>query len=489
MTVSPEVDSEIRVLHFGEHLPVGTIASNLTVHEDVVKRVLGLLTKRRPTKPRALLVDPVREFISETLKTYPRLCATRLFDMAQPRGYLGSVRTLRDYVKRVRPRPKREAYLRLSPIIAEQAQVDWAHVGEICVPGGRRALWLFVMCLAWSRAMWAEFVLDLSAWSLLRSLSRACAAFGGTAREWLFDNPKTVVLARRGSAVQFHPLLLNFSGCYAVRLKLCAVRKANQKGGVERLIRFLRDRFLAARVIRDVAQGNSELEVFIADIAHQRPHPTIPGRTVGDCFAEERGRLLPLPPSPVSTDQLLPVRVDKTAFCRFDTNVYSVDPVHVGKTLTVATDDREVRILEGTELVARHPRCWGRRQLIEAPEHREALLAQKRGASEAKGRDRLRAAVPPIETLYERWAERGRNLGSMTARTLKLLDLYGAELLASAVAQVIERGLHDPGAIASLCEQQRRALAAPVPVDVPLAAHVQDRDVVPHDLESYDARP
>ena len=487
MTVSPEVENEIRVLHFGEHLPVGTISSNLNVHEDVVKRVLGLLSKRRPAKVRPLLIDPVREFIEETLRAYPRLRATRLFDMAKPRGYRGSVRTLRDYVKQVRPRPKREAYLRLSPIIAEQAQIDWAHVGELCVPGGKRALWLFVMCLAWSRAMWAEFVLDLSAWSLVRSLSRACAAFGGTTREWLFDNPKTVVLARRGSAVQFHPLLLDFSGRYAVRLKLCAVRKANQKGGVERTIRYLRDRFLAARVIRSVEQGNSELESFVADIAHQRPHPTIPERTVGDCLAEERERLLPLPASPVSTDQLLPVRVDKTAFCRFDTNVYSVDSTHVGETLAVAADDREVRILDGTELVARHARCWGRRQVIEKPEHREALLAEKRGAREAKGRDRLHAAVPAIETLYERWAERGRNLGSMTARTLKLLDLYGADRLASAVAQVIERGLHDPGALASLCEQQRRALAAPVPVDVTLAAHVQDRDVIPHDLEGYDA--
>ena len=108
--------------------------------------------------------------------------------------------------------------------------------------------------------------------------------------------------------------------------------------------------------------------------------------------------------------ELTPVRVDKTAFCRFDTNVYSVDCAHVGKTLAIASDDQEVRILDGTELVARHSRCWGRRQVIEAPEHREALLAQKRGASQAKGRDRLLAAVPAIETLYERWVERGRNL-------------------------------------------------------------------------------
>jgi transposase len=489
MTVSPAVENEIRVLHFGEHLPVGTVASQLEVHEDVVKRVLGLLAKRAPAQSRPFLVDPFREFIAETLTAYPRLCATRLFDMLQPRGYRGSVRTLREYVHGVRPRPRREAFLRLVPIIGEQAQVDWMYVTDVSVPGGKRGLWLFVMALPWSRGMWGEFVFDLSVWSLLRSLTRACAAFGGSAREWLFDNPKTVVLARHGAAAYFHPALLELAGRYAARLKVCAVRKANQKGVVERLNRYLRDRFLAARVIHSIEQGNRELAAFIADIAHQRPHPTIAGRTVGECFEEEQARLLPLPEPPACTDQLVPVRVDKTAFCRFDTNHYSVGPEHVGKMLALAADDREVRVIDGTTLVAHHERCWGRRQLIEKTEHRAALLEQKRGAGEAKGRDRLRAAVPAIDSLYERWAERGRNLGSMTARTLKLLDLYGAQLLERAVAQVLERGLHDPGAIASLCEQQRRALAAPVPVDIALAAHVHDRDVIPHNLESYDVKP
>jgi hypothetical protein len=209
---------------------------------------------------------------------------------------------------------------------------------------------------------------------------------------------------------------------------------------------------------------------------------------VRECLEEERARLLPLPQAPVATDQILPVRVDKTASCRFDTNLYSVPPEHVGKTLAIAADDCQVRLLEGAALVAQHPRCWGRRQLIEVPEHRQAILKFKRGAREAKGWDRLRAAVSSIDALYERWVEAGRNLGSMTARTLKLLDLYGPESLAAAVEKVLERGLHDPGALASLCEQHRRALNAPVPLELPLPAHVHDRDVIPHALETYDEK-
>jgi transposase len=489
MTVTAETDAEIRRLHYAEHWKVGTIASQLAVHEDVVRRVLGLLDRARcAPRPRPRLVDPYADFIGETLSRYPRLRATRLWDMVKARGYAGSVRTLRNHVADVRPRPRHEVYLRTDPLVGEQAQIDWAYVGDVEVPGGRRPLWLFVVVLAWSRALWGEFVLDLTVHSLLRSLARAATHFGGNCRQWLFDNPKTVVLERHGDAVRFHPLLLDLSGRFHVQLRVCAPRKANQKGRVERAIRYLRDRFLGGRQIVGVEQGNRALDVFRDEIAAPRPHPTQHGRTVRECSVEEQGKLLPLPDPLPSTDLVTSADADKTAFIRFDRNSYSVPGAYAQRTLTLVADDRIVRFLDGGAVVARHVRCWGRRQIIELHEHREEILVQKRGARQAKGRDRLRAGVPDIDSLFARWVEAGRNVGNMTARTLKLLDLYGETLLADAVTEVLGRGVSDPGAVAQVCEQRRRAASRPVPLDVALGDHVPDRDVIPHDLETYDAK-
>ena len=86
---------------------------------------------------RSLLVVPYVAFINETLLKYPRLRSTRLLDMLKERGFRGSARTLRRFVMTARPTPKREAFLRLDPLIGEQAQIDWAHVGQIPVPGGQ----------------------------------------------------------------------------------------------------------------------------------------------------------------------------------------------------------------------------------------------------------------------------------------------------------------------------------------------------------------
>lgn len=344
---------------------------------------------------------------------------------------------------------------------------------------------------SWScptRAIWGELVLDLSATSLRRSLVRACRYFGGATRQWLFDNPKIVVLERHGDAVRFHPELLALAGQMCVAPKLCAVRKPQQKGKVERAIRFLRDRFFAGRTIRDIDRGNAELLTFLDEIANVRPHPRWPERRVIDVLTEEKTRLLALPDPLPHTHLALPLPVDKTAFVYFDANRYSVPPAYADKTLLLYADDDSVCLYDGQVEVARHDRSWGRNQQIEAPEHRATLLEEKRAAREAKGRDRLGVEIPGFDILQERWVAAGRNVGFMTAKALRLLDLYGVEILGAAAREAIARGTHDPGALAVLCEERRRAADNPVPIDIDLGAHVPDRDVIPHDLESYDAQ-
>lgn len=194
--------------------------------------------------------------------------------------------------------------------------------------------------------------------------------------------------------------------------------------------------------------------------------------------------LLPLPDPMPSVDLVTPAAVDKTATVRFDTNRYSVPPAHARTTLTLVASDTEVRLLDGSEVVATHARNWGRRQLVEEPNHRAEILASKPGARPGKGRERLLTVAPRFDELLELWLHEGRNMGSMISRTLKLLDLYGDSVLAQAIDTLLERGSHDLGALAVLCDQVRRP--QPVALPLELGAHVPDRDVVPHDLGVYD---
>jgi transposase len=488
VSISDDKKSEINRLFYAEHWKVGTIAKQLGVHRDTVKAALGLNEPRVPSVLRPKLVDPYVEFINETLTTYPTLRATRLYDMLKGRGYPGSVRTVRNYVRKVRPSPKGEVYLRTESLCGEQAQVDWGHVNKVEVPGGHRVLWLFVMVLAYSRAMWAEFVHDLTAPSLCRSLVRAAVWFGGLPRQYLFDNPKTIVLERHGDAIRFHPRLLGLCGELRVQPRLCAVRKPNQKGSVERSIRYMRDRFLAGRTIVSIEQGNDLLRSFIDEIAHQRPHPRQRQRTVAEVLEEERELLLPVPdPLPITT-LYQPMKVDKTAFVRFDTNDYSVPPKYARDTIMLSADDKLLKFVDQDEMVAVHQRSWGRRQVIEDPVHRSELVELRRAARTSKGRDRLTSSIPDCTTLFERWLDDGHHLGTHVARTLKLLDLYGDELLRGAVQEAIVRDIRDPSALVVICDQYHRKSNRPDPITVTVPDHVEDCDVIPHSLSIYDPK-
>jgi transposase len=451
-----------------------------------VKRVLGHVVAIDAPARRPSLVQPFEDFVEQTLRQYPTLRATRLYDMLVERGYHGSLRTLRHYVSTVRPEPKSEAYLRLETLVGEQAQIDWAHVGRVRVDGGERSLWVFVIVLSYSRALWGELVFDLSVESLCRSLVRASAFFGGVTRQWLFDNPKTVVIERYGDAVRFHPTLLGLCAHLRVQPRLCAVARPEQKGRVERSIRYLRERFFAGRQMRGVEHGNDELRAFLVEIAQRRPHPRHTERTVADVFAEERARLLALPDPLPPTEYARPVVVDKTAFVRFDTNSYSVPPNVVGRTITLAADDRVVRLLDGEVELARHARTYGRRQIVEDPAHRAALLERRRVGREGSARDRLRAVCPTVDQLIERCVLDGRLVGTAVFRLGKLLELYGDAVFAEAVTDCISREVRDLGAVEVACEKRRRHRDLPVPVNVTMPRHIPDRDVVPHDLEDYD---
>jgi hypothetical protein len=102
--ITPEQHAEIRRLYFGEHWKVGTIVANLGVHPDTVRAAIALDTRvvRRGACRRSIL-DPYLPFIRDTLAQYPRLRATRLYEMLRPRGYGGSANHLRRLVRLLRP--------------------------------------------------------------------------------------------------------------------------------------------------------------------------------------------------------------------------------------------------------------------------------------------------------------------------------------------------------------------------------------------------
>jgi hypothetical protein len=261
------------------------------------------------------------------------------------------------------------------------------------------------------------------------------------------------------------------------------------KGKIERQIHYLRHAFFAARTFVDVEDLNAQFRRWRDDVAHQRPHPERRDQTVTQIFAEEQPRLLPLPAHPFATSVMRTVVSGKTPYVRFDRNSYSIPHTQVRRPLTLVATATTVRVLAGTDEIARHPRSYDTAQTIEQESHVAGLVAATHQTNPSSARDRLRLAVPGLATLFERLAARGESLRVHTSRLLALLDDYGPQELAVAVTRALERDALGAGAIAHILETRRRQRGhkPPIPLALPDRPGIRDLDITPHRLESYDA--
>ncbi|HTP76832.1 MAG TPA: IS21 family transposase [Rhizomicrobium sp.] len=488
MVTPPDIEARILRYYHAEKWTPGTIARQLHVHHNVVRRVLAQAGLPRIGSPRSSRIDAYLSFIQQTLETFPTLTASRLYGMVRERGYRGGPDHFRHLIACHRPRPKAEAYLRLRTLPGEQGQIDWAHFGQLQIGRARRPLMAFVMVLSHSRQIFLRFFPDARMENFLRGHVAAFTAWGGVPRVLLYDNLKSVVLERRGDAIRFHPTLLGFAGQYRYEPRPVAIARGNEKGRVERAIRYVRASFFAARSFTDLDDLNAQAETWCMGPAADRRCPGEPDRTVREVFAEERSRLLALPDNPAPLLEQVAVSVGKTPYVRFDLNDYSVPHTHVRRVLTVLADPHEVRIVDGATVLAAHPRCYDKGERIEDPAHVQALADFKHAARQHRGTDRLAHAVPASQTLLERAAERGGHLGAITAGLLRLLDRYDAAAVQAAVLEALDRDVPHANAVRLALERQREQRGGEPPVAMVLPPHVRDRDapVRPHALETYD---
>ncbi len=488
MALTKEQEAEILRLHFAERWLVNTIARQLNIHHSTVSRVL----QRNGIQPGRLHIrkskaDPYIHLIKSTLEKYPRITGRRIWEMARARGYEGGYDHFCDIVGRYRQRPK-EAFMRLRTLPGEQAQVDWAHFGKFRVGGAERRLLAFVMVLSWSRQIFLRFYPGDSTTNFLDGHVEAFKFFGGVSREILYDNLKSAVLERVADTIRFNPNLLKLSAHYRFLPKPCAVARGNEKGRVERAIQYVRTSFFEARQWSNLNDLNEQALAWCLGIAAERRCPEDRTKSVAEAYAEEKPRLIELPPHHFFAQEVVSVKVGKTPYVRFDGNDYSVVPQVVGKTVTVYASLDTVKIAHDGDVVAEHRRCFDRQQQIESQEHLEELVEAKRVGKKHRGFDRLYHAAPSARELLKASALHGSSLGVITKNLLQLLELYGPGELETAIKEALACGSSHHSAVRQILEQRRRAkgLLPPIKLTLPAHASALSGQIKPHSLASYD---
>jgi transposase len=488
--ISKETEAEILRLHYVEKWRKGTIAAQLHVHYSTVERVL-LQNGVSPAslRLRHSINDPYIDLVRSTLEKYPTLSGTRLYHMAKERGYIGHIDHFRRMVRRYRVPLAEDARLRLSTLPAEQAQVDWASFGRIKIGNAERKLYAFVMVLSWSRRIFLQFYVNQGTANFQRGHIEAFRFFENRIpRKILYDNCKVVVQERVGKAILYNPELLALASHYRFEPIAVEPNQPEQKGRVERGIRFARSSFWPGREWKTLEDLNEQALKWCRQEADERQWVQNERLKVKEAFRQEVVHMVPAPDAPYPVYDRKETKSGKTQYIQFDLNSYSIPPSFVRTPLSIFATIEEVRICQGTTLVAVHRRSFDKGIQIENQSHVDDLLNAKRAGQQHRMMDRLQLAVPIATNFYLEASKRGHPLGRLTQELNRLLNLYGAAELAKGIQKALEAGRIHAAAVEQVLLQQRAETGR---TRLPVRLHFQNNEkannlrLPPQSLDSY----
>lgn len=450
--------AEIRRLYFIEGLSKRKIANMVRMDKKTVRRAINMseYTPRRiPQKNRPSKLDSYKKDISELIEKYPSISGSRVYEEIKKKGYEGGITILRDYLLSIQDK-KKEAYIRVETSPGEQAQADWADCGSIRIGEYVRKLSCFVMVLSYSRLMYIEFTLSQRLESFMRCHINAFRFFGGVPKKILYDNLKSVVLARFGREIRLNPRFEAFSGYYLFKPVICNPYSGHEKGRVENGVKYVRGNFLNGRIFISYSDLNAQAADWQRDTANIRLHGTTRKRPV-DLYILEKDKLTSLPANDYDTSVVIALKSTKDCRVKFDTNTYSVPFQYAVRQLTLKADNDMVKIYNNTTLIAEHRRSYEKYLSIEDPAHYEGLLAMKKKARIYKVRDTFLSLGVDCEAYLAGMVRSELNISHHIEKILEMADIYGKTEVLGAINHALKHGAFGASYIKNIILQKRAA--------------------------------
>jgi transposase len=362
------------------------IAKRLGLHRNTIKKYIQgqrFPEYRRANRRHSILAPFVR--IIQDWLSQDDYRASWIFHRLKPIGYEGGYDTVKNFVRSLKEQQAHLAYIRFETLPGDQAQVDWADF-QITEGNGRsRTVFLFLLVLGYSRAMYAEFVHRCTLESFLDCHLRAFHYLGGVPQEVLYDNMKHVVIRRLVGQVEFNGELMHFAQHYGFQPRSCPPYSPWVKGKVERPVDYIRENFWRGYVFHSLEQANRDLGDWLNRVANVRIHGThrqpIPQR-----WQEERAQLGRLPVADYDTSLKVFRQVYKDCQVSFEGSRYILPHQVVGKKVLLKIKDGTIRFFDDDRLLCTYPQAQGPHQLVSNPLFYEELKRDQQQQRRKYGR-------------------------------------------------------------------------------------------------------
>lgn len=446
----------------------------------------------RLSTPRAKpKLGPYLELIARIIKEDKKVpkkqrhTATRIYHRIKEAGYQGKYTQVKEAVRAIK-RVSQEVYM---PLVHRpgEAQVDFGYA-LAKVSGELRKVALFIMALPYSDAFFvAAFDKECSE-SYWEGHARAFEFFGGVPHRISYDNSKVLVSKIIGPHERkLTDGFLKLQSHYLFREHFCRVRRPNEKGVVEGVVKYARQNFLVpVPQVKDLAELNAVLLRQCRDDMKRRLRGK--GGSKAELLREDQTAFVPLPPSRFDACRRQPTRANSLSLVRFDDNDYSV-PVACAHHEIVAKGyvDR-VLLCHHDVVVARHSRSWGKEGVFFDYRHYLPLLERKPGSLD-HARPLADLDLPECFEVLRRRLVAGEEMPGQGTRkyikVLRLLEDHSMARLRRAVEQGLYAGAYAPEAIAHLLQPPSSGPAATFLLDG--REHLGRVSVAGPDITVYDS--
>jgi hypothetical protein len=159
--------------------------------------------------------------------------------------------------------------------------------------------------------------------------------------------------------------------------RACAPYRARTKGKTENGVGYVKRNAIAGRSFPSWEAFEAHLEAWTRDVADVRVHGTTGEAPLARFRRVEAQALKPIagmPPFQAARELIRRVQTDCAV--EIDGNAYSVPWRLIGETVRATIVDDTVRIHHGTNEVAVHPLCTGRRRRVIDPTHFDRLQTE-----------------------------------------------------------------------------------------------------------------
>jgi transposase len=326
-----------------------TVDQAIKEHKAARKGDGGIVATPRPS-----IIDPFREHIAHLLERYPNITAVRLHEELKSLGFKGTYSTVKEQLRAIKPRAKKQPVVRFETSPGVQAQMDYSPYEIDFTDEGLRRVHAFSHILCHSRRQFARFFENEDFTTTIRGHQQAFARNRGVAATCLYDSMKAVVAAWDGEQPIYNTRFLAFATHYGFKPWACRRKRPQTKGKIERPFWFLETNLLNARTFRSLEHLNEVTEWWLDNVSDAHTHRETNRRPI-DLYQEELPYLLALPAHDYDTAIVLYRVVNVEGYVAYRQNCYSVPWERIGEALPVRVTENEL-IVYSPEIVeiARH---------------------------------------------------------------------------------------------------------------------------------------